>query len=213
VVDSFSLVASIDRRSSEYLKLVAIPLHSNTVTTKSRQSANTMSTAQSMFVSASAGILKNPSNLPEDKSISRIHQFLIIFPTCTALLSLLIYTVQQLRRLRQHKRGAIRLPINAKASSDRTGVIRLEDDEDDVQEEKVTDVWDIRDPEMEIDGYPIEEEAFWRKVCLTGFAGIQETVLRLEPLLDAIQENRTCRVAAHTGRRHPVLAGLLPFAA
>jgi hypothetical protein len=172
-----------------------------------------MTTARSIFVSASAGLVKNPSNLPEDKSISRIHQFLIIFPTCTALLSLLIYSVQQLRPLRQDKRGAIRLPVDRTASSNRTGGIRLEEDEDDVQEEKVTDVWDIRDEEMEIDGYPIEEEAFWRKVCLTGFAGNQETVLRLEPLSDAIQENRTCRVAAHTGRRHPVLAGLLPFAA
>lgn len=127
-----------------------------------------MTTVQSIFVSASVGLLKNPSNLPEDKSISRIHQFLIIFPTCTALLSLVIYSVQQLRRLRQDKRGAIRLPVDRKASSNWTGVIRLEEDEDDVQEEKVTDVWDIRDEEMEIDGYPIEEEAFWRKVCRPG---------------------------------------------
>lgn len=123
-----------------------------------------MTTAQSIFVSASQGLLKTPSDLPEDHSISRIHQFLIIFPTCTAALSLLIYSVQQLRRLRQLKIGAIRLPVDGEVSSDRTGVIPLEED-DQAEKEKVKDVWDIRDHEMEIDGYPIEEEAFWRKVC------------------------------------------------
>lgn len=137
-----------------------------------------MSTAQSIFAIESSGLLKTPSALPEDKSISRIHQFLIVFPTCAALLSLLIYSVQQLRRVRQYsKLGSIRLSKDGEPSSNRTGVIRLEE-QDDTEEEKVKDVWDIRDEEMEIDGYPIEEEAFWRKVCPTDITVPKSIILK-----------------------------------
>lgn len=170
-----------------------------------------MTTAQSIFAVESSELIKTPANLPEDKSISRIHQFLIVFPTCAALLSLLIYSAQQLRRHRRHlNTGTIRLPEDGKATSDRTGAIRLE--EEDTEEEKVKDVWDIRDEEMEIDGYPIEEEAFWRKVS-SAYHGTTEYITKVQTPPDPIQKVRSCSVAARPGPRESLFSGLLPLAA
>lgn len=123
-----------------------------------------MQNAQVIFANVKNGITDSPSTASEDPSISRIHQFLVVLPTCAVSLSLGIYAVQQLRQLRTRKQeGLIRLPENGRLSR-KPGTIRLEDGPEH-EEEKALDVWDIQDEEMEIDGYPIEEEAFWRKVC------------------------------------------------
>lgn len=124
-----------------------------------------MATSQSVFTTETNRLLNLAPSPPNDESTSRIHQFLVVFPTCAALLSLLIYSIQEFRWIRQATRsGAIRLSEDGEASSNSTGTIRLENEED-RGEEKIQDVWDIRDEEMEIDGYPLEEDAFWRKVC------------------------------------------------
>ncbi|KAJ9123263.1 hypothetical protein QFC22_001460 [Naganishia vaughanmartiniae] len=107
------------------------------------------------------------SRLPESESISRIHQFLIVFPACIAIVSLFIYFVQQIRHTRQGpKHGRIRLPIDGEEIGNGNGRIRLQDEAAET-EEKIQDVWDIRDEELEIDGYPVEEDAFWRKMQFT----------------------------------------------
>lgn len=123
-----------------------------------------MQTAQAIFANVKNGISDSPPSASEDPSISRIHQFLVVLPTCAASLSLGIYAVQQLRLLRAGKQeGIIRLPENGRLSR-KPGAIRLNDDPEH-EEDKALDVWDIQDEEMEIDGYPIKEQAFWRKVC------------------------------------------------
>lgn len=123
-----------------------------------------MQIAQAVFAGTQNGTLDDSSSSSEDASILLLHRLLVVFPTCAASLSLCIYAVQQLRRIyTSTQKGGIRLPEDG-VNSRRSGRIRLEDHSD-REEDKVLDVWDIQDEEMEIDGYPIEEEAFWRKVC------------------------------------------------
>lgn len=57
------------------------------------------------------------------------------------------------------------MPIDGEesANGNGNGRIRLEDEAAET-EETIQDVWDIRDEELEIDGYPVEEDAFWKKV-------------------------------------------------
>ncbi|KAJ9107494.1 hypothetical protein QFC21_000949 [Naganishia friedmannii] len=129
-----------------------------------------MSTSQ-IFLTADAESSSHSTRLPETESISRVHQFLIVFPACIAILSLLIYFAQQNRHVRQEpKQGRIRLPIDGEESVNGNGRIRLEEATE--TEEKIQDVWDIRDEELESDGYPVEEDAFWRKMQFTKLAFI-----------------------------------------
>jgi hypothetical protein len=172
-----------------------------------------MQSGQVHFANERNGLLDSDPSFSEDASISRIHQFLVVIPTCAASLSLCIYAAQLLRRHSQrNQEGAIRLPEDS-VDNGRIGTIRLEDDTE--HEHKELDVWDIQDEEMEIDGYPIEEEAFWRKVRLTSIVmGFSVIVLIVTVImLDSIQKGRPYAITARSHPGQSVLSRILSVAA
>jgi hypothetical protein len=116
------------------------------------------------------------------------------------------------RQSKRNQEGAIRLPEDG-IDNRRIGTIRLEDDPE--HEHKELDVWDIQDEEMEIDGYPIEEEAFWRKVRLTSIVmGFSVIVLIVTVMmLDSIQKGRPYAITARSHPGESVLSRILSVAA
>ncbi len=97
--------------------------------------------------------------------------FLISIPTAT-FLSFILYIFLAPRN--PNAEGKLKLPVHENGG--RNGYVRVDGDGE--EEEEKNDPFDIVDEEVKLDGYPIEEDTFWRKVSwravdLESFFGVR----------------------------------------
>jgi len=125
--------------------------------------------------------------------------FLIAVPVAT-LISLLVYVSFAPSGPDE---GKLKLPLHSNQSHGASGYTRIaphadEDEDQGGNEDNVTkgDPFDIIDDEVALDGYPIQEEAFWRKVyfrkIMFAISLVPPTVINLVALglhLSSLSEN------------------------